>query len=246
MPLAIRPNYAETYASPTPIYAAPRYAAPPATAFAAPAATMYAAPAVYELPPPVPERVQNFMSQPVNFNAEFAASSAPVANGEVYNRQDEFLQKELAQLDRVAHINPNNPAGMELQIQELAEGQRAIDRELMLVKSQINENFHDLQVLREWAARARGILSTPLPQAPQAAAPEPPKPAPAAEKPKARTAFQNMSYIPETQPDASSSMQSMRGHMTTMQGHATTLQGHATALHGQVKESTRGKKYLLC
>jgi len=70
---------------------------------------------------------------------------------------DMMLQKEEEHLDQIANISAT-PSGMELQIQELVENQRAIREHINAIKSQVNENFQELEELRRVAGFARDYI----------------------------------------------------------------------------------------
>jgi hypothetical protein len=65
--------------------------------------------------------------------------------------------QNLQKLDEIAHMNAS-PEGMELQIQELVDTQRSIRKDFRKIQQQVNDNFAELEGLREVAGHMHDFM----------------------------------------------------------------------------------------
>lgn len=65
--------------------------------------------------------------------------------------------QNLQKLDEIAHMNAS-PEGLELQIQELVDTQRSIRKDFKKIQMQVNDNFAELEGLREVAGNMHDFM----------------------------------------------------------------------------------------
>lgn len=175
-------------------------------------------PVFYSAPKSEMQPQQTYL-QPFNF--EFGANTAPQATrGMSMEREkpaeqvpfsDPVLEKDMAKLDQIANMKAT-PQGMEIQIQELVAEQRSLKNDLEDIKAQINENFTELEYLKNVADMARHHMTQPRGLPPQQTAPTPPAVSKAPPPVKTTGPPANLGY-------GENLGDQMYGHFNTLSGH---------------------------